>query len=213
MLVSVTFTKTKYSTPETLARIDKTSADYLHIDLMDGKFVPPKQQLIPDLNKWLPNVKKPLDVHIMANDVLKYLAYFAEQNTACFTFHYEAVTEIDAMIKAVKETGLKVGLAISPKSSPELLAPYLKDLDQILVMSCEPGYGGTSFQESALNKIRYLKEQRAAQDYNYLISVDGGINAETIALVKEAGSDMVASGSYICMSAHYEEQINLIKNS
>lgn len=208
MIISVTFTKSKFNTKETLKLIDKTDADYLHIDLFDGKFVDTKQQLPAELNKLLSEVKKPLDVHLMAVSPLKYLDFFASQNTEFYTFHYEAVKDVPETIAKIKNTGLKAGIAIRLETDVDRITEFLPLLDQVLVMSCGGGHGGTPFQEIALEKIITLNKLKAENDYSYLISVDGGINHDTIDLVKEAGVNMVASGSYICMSDDYQKSID-----
>jgi len=211
MLVSVSFTKSKYKDSETLKKIDETSADYLHIDLMDGKFVKVTQQTVTDLKKILSKTVKPLDVHIMAKNPIKYLEFFAMHNTEYFTFHYEAVDNVEEMISKIKETGLRVGISINPKTKVKVLLPYLDKADQILIMSVTPGLGGQEFQEKSLEKISFLRDIKEEKGYNYVISVDGGINDATINLVKEAGVNMVVSGSFICMSDSYQEKINELK--
>ena len=211
MKVTISFTKMKVSSKETMHLINKTNADYLHIDLMDGKFVVPKQQLIADLKKIMPFTTKMLDVHLMAAKPLQYLAFFAEHNTEYFTFHLEAVSDIEKTIEAVKTTGLKVGLALKLETDVDMVLPFVHLIDQVLIMSCEVGYGGTPFNDSCLEKIRILKKYREDHGLNYLISVDGGINEETISLVKIAGTDMVVSGSYICMSGDYQKNIDQLK--
>ena len=213
MLVSVSFTKSEYKPSDTLKKIDSTNADYLHIDLMDGKFVKISQQGVTELSKLLPKISKPLDAHIMANNPLKYLEFFAMQNTEYFTFHFEAVDNIEEVINEIKMTGLRVGICINPKTKVKVLDPYLNMVDQILIMSVTPGKGGQEFSEKALEKIEYLKTIKESNGYNYIISVDGGINEETINLVKEAGANMVVAGSYICMSNNYQEKIDILKGT
>jgi len=212
MKVSVSFTKSKYKDIETIKKIDQTNADFLHIDLMDGKFVKVTQQTISELKKLLPKTTKPLDVHIMADKPIKYLDFFAMHDTEYYTFHYEAVDNIEEMISLIKATGLKVGISINPKTKAKVLLPYLNDIDQILLMSVTPGKGGQEFQERVLEKISFFKNIKNEKKYNYIISVDGGINAETIDRVKDAGVDMVVCGSFICTSDNYQTRIDEIRN-
>jgi ribulose-phosphate 3-epimerase len=160
----------------------------------------------------MPHFKKILDVHVMTVDPLKYLDFFAELNSEYYTFHYEAVKNINEVIDEIKMRGLKVGLAINPETKVSLIEGYLSELDQILVMSCQTGIGGTAeFKINALEKISYLKKLRDSNNYKYIINVDGVINSETIALVKEAGVDMVVSGSYICLADNMEENIGNLR--
>jgi len=212
MIITVSITKFKTTQKEAIKIINQTNADYIHIDLFDGKFVPTKQLEPKELDKILPDIKKPLDVHLMAEEPLKYLAYFANINTEYFVFHLEAVKDIEEAIKKVKQTGLKVGLAIKIPTEVEALKPYLHLLDQVLVMSVEGGYGGSPFNEIALKKISELKSLKEEHNYSYEINVDGGINQDTIGLVKEAGTSMVVSGSYICMSDDMQSAIDYLKN-
>ena len=211
MIISVSFTNFKNSQKETIELINQSKADYLHIDLFDGKFVPTKQQQPVELNKLLSSIKKPLDVHLMAEKPLSYLEYFANLNTDYFVFHYEVVKDILEAISRVKETGIKVGIAIHLSTEVENLKPYLHLLDQVLIMSAEGGYGGASFNPIALEKISELKALKEENGYHYLINVDCGINAETINLVREAGADMVVSGSYICMSDDIQGAIDSLR--
>jgi len=211
MIVTVSFTKFKTTQKDTIKEINESNADYLHIDLFDGKFVDNIQQLPTELKKILGINKKPLDVHLMAVDPLKYLDFFANQNTEYFTFHYEAVKNIDLVIEQIRATGLKIGLAIMLETKVKDIEPYLDAFDQILVMSVGGGAGGEPFNEIALEKITELKALKELNNYRYLINVDGGINEETVTAVKAAGTDMVVSGSYVCLSENMNEAIDILK--
>jgi len=209
MLISVSFTNFKTTQKDIIKDINKTSADFIHIDLFDGKFVPTKQQLPGELSKL--DFQKKLDVHLMAENPLKYLDFFASLNTEYFTFHFETVKDIESTIYEIKSTGLKVGVALMLTTNPKELYPYLHLVDQVLVMSVKGGYGGSPFNEKALTKIAKLKAYREEHNLNYLINVDGSINDTTIDLVKEAGVDMVVCGSYICLSDDLDERINNLR--
>ena len=211
MKVSVSFLKSEFDTKTTIKKIDSSSADYLHVDLMDGDFVAAKNYTAGEITKLLSNVTKSLDVHLMVSNPLKYLEIFASLNTEYLTFHYEAVTKPLDVIDKIKELGLKVGISIKPKTKVSEIIEFLPLLDQVLVMSVEPGLGGQEFMESAIEKIEELKTLRETNNYSYIISVDGGINAETADLVKDAGADMVASGYYICSSDNFDNQIDNLR--
>ncbi len=172
--------------------------DYLHLDIMDGIFVNNKNEVINITNK------KPLDVHLMVNDVYKYIDIYKNLNPLFITFHYEAVTDVLEVINYIKKFNIKVGLSIKPSTKVEEIIPYLPYLDLVLVMSVEPGQGGQSFIMDTVDKIRKLKELKG----NYLIEVDGGINDNTINLINDA--DIIVVGSYIT-SGNYEERIKNLK--
>ena len=172
--------------------------DYLHLDIMDGIFVNNKNEAINITNK------KPLDVHLMVNDVYKYIDIYKNLNPLFITFHYEAVTDILEVVNYIKKFNIKVGLSIKPSTKVEEIIPYLPYLDLVLVMSVEPGQGGQPFIMDTVDKIKKLKELKG----NYLIEVDGGINDNTIKLVNDA--DIVVVGSYIT-SGDYEERIRNLK--
>ena len=172
--------------------------DYLHLDIMDGMFVNNKNEVININNK------KPLDVHLMVNDVYKYIDTYKNLNPLFITFHYEAVTDVLEVVNYIKKFNIKVGLSIKPSTKVEEIIPYLPYLDLVLVMSVEPGQGGQSFIMDTVDKIKKLKELKG----NYLIEVDGGINDNTINLVNDA--DIIVVGSYIT-SGDYEERIRNLK--
>ena len=172
--------------------------DYLHLDIMDGIFVNNKNEVINITNK------KPLDVHLMVNDVYKYIDIYKNLNPLFITFHYEAVTDILEVVNYIKKFNIKVGLSIKPSTKVEEIIPYLPYLDLVLVMSVEPGQGGQSFIMDTVDKIKKLKELKG----NYLIEVDGGINDNAINLVNDA--DIIVVGSYIT-SGDYEERIRNLK--
>jgi len=206
MLVTVSITKYKNNFKETIKQINETTADYIHIDLMDGKFVPQKQLMPADLKKFLEVAKKPLDVHLMAENPHKFLDFFASYRTEYITFHLEAVKDPQVMIDVIHSYGLKCGISIKPTTNIKDIIPYLNKIEQVLIMSVEPGLGGQSFMPEITNKINELALLK--QD-NLVIGVDGGINEETIHLVKNA--DMVVSGSYICLSDNFQERIDILK--
>lgn len=184
--------------PQTIVnKVNNTSADYIHLDIMDNKFVNNKTWSFNEIQKILKNNKKKLEAHFMVNNPIKYLEDYASLNLEYFIFHYESVKNIDEVISSVKKYGLKVGVSIKPNTDINVLFPYLKDIDEVLVMSVEPGASGQSFIYNSLDKIKLLKEEIQNQKSKTIISVDGGINNETGKLCVEAGANMLVSASYI----------------
>ena len=197
MKVGVSILSSSIKAEDIVKKLDRSSADYIHVDIMDGKFVENKTWTYSEVKKIVSYSSLPLNVHLMVKDPAKYIEDYALLNTTNLIFHYEAVKDIESMISLVKEYGLKVGIAINPETSEEVLFPYLKDIDVALVMSVVPGKSGQSFIENTLSKIKNLKEEIIRQGVKTIISVDGGINDETGLLCKEAGVDMLVSASYI----------------
>lgn len=206
MKVGVSILSSSIKAEDIVKKLDGSSADYIHLDIMDGKFVENKTWTYSEVKKIVSYSSLPLVVHLMVKDPAKYIEDYALLNTTILIFHYEAVKDIESMISLVKEYGLKVGIAINPETSEEVLFPYLKDIDVALVMSVVPGKSGQSFIENTLSKIKNLKEEIIRQGVKTIISVDGGINDETGLLCKEAGVDMLVSASYI-----HKDIVNNIK--
>ena len=206
MKVGVSILSSSIKAEDIVKKLDGSSADYIHVDIMDGKFVENKTWTYNEVKKIVSYSSLPLDVHLMVKDPAKYIEDYALLNTTNLIFHYEAVKDIEGMISLVKEYGLKVGIAINPDTSEEVIFPYLKDIDVALVMSVVPGKSGQSFIENTPSKIKNLKEEIIRQGVKTIISVDGGINNETGLLCKEAGVDMLVSASYI-----HKDIVNNIK--
>ena len=206
MKISVSILSSTIKPQDIVKKLDTTKADYIHIDIMDGKFVDNKTWTFSEIKKITSYSKLPLDVHLMVNDPKKYIEDYAFLNTAYLTFHYEAVKDVNEMIDYVKNYGLKVGIAINPETKPEVLFPYLKSIDEIIVMGVHPGKSGQSFIETTPEKIKALKEEITKQESRCIINVDGGIDDETGLLCKEAGVDMLVSASFI-----HKDIVNNIK--
>ena len=173
-------------------------ADMVHFDVMDGHFVPNISFGVPvlkSLHKNLPDAF--YDVHLMISHPLQYAEAFIKAGATLYNFHLECEDDIQATIDAVRAMGCKVGLTIKPGTEPQALAPYLDQLDLVLVMSVEPGFGGQKFMPSALEKLRWLKEERAKRSARYLLEVDGGVDNATAPQCVEAGADILVAGSAV----------------
>ena len=189
------------------------NAKYLHIDVMDGKFVP-NITIGPLVMKHFKDEIKNMvmDVHLMIADPDKYAIDFKNAGADIITFHYEAVKFADKTIELIRNLGVKVGISIKPLTDINVLDDLLDKVDLVLIMSVEPGFGGQEFIDSALDKIRYLKEARAKHGYNYLIEVDGGINKDTAKKCVDAGVDILVAGSYIFKAKNRKALIEELEN-
>ena len=170
---------------------------WLHFDVMDGKFVPNTSFSLEDLKLMKDNTSLFLDVHLMIENPELYFMDYVKNGADLVTVHLEATNDLESLIKNIKASGVKVGVSIKPNTSEDLIIPYLKELDLVLIMSVEPGFGGQSFMPSALEKIAKLRRVIDDNNYKCLIEVDGGINSETGELCKQAGIDVLVAGSYL----------------
>ena len=208
MKVATSILSVKDDLKKCIDELNNTDTDYIHLDIMDGEFVENKTWHMDDLLPVLEDNNKPLDVHLMVNDVMNYINEFSFLNPSYITFHYEAVDDVNEMIDYVKKLGIKVGLAIKPSTKYEEILPYLPKLDEVLVMSVNPGMGGQEFMLSTVEKLNNLKDYKINNGLDFIINVDGGINNETVKLVSSA--DMVVSGSYIVKN-DYQTAINNLR--
>lgn len=177
----------------------EAGADWLHIDVMDGHFVPNISLGVPvleSLSRALPNAF--YDVHLMISDPLRYVHAFAQAGASLICFHLEADSPAADTIAAIRAAGCRTAVAIKPATPPQAVLPYLAQLDMVLVMSVEPGFGGQAFRPGALDKLRTLRAAAdAAGRKDLLLEVDGGINPETAALCAAAGADVLVAGSAV----------------
>ena len=185
--------------------------EYLHIDVMDGVFVNNISFGIPIIKSIRPHYDIVFDTHLMIVNPERYIDAFASSGADLITFHIEATCDPMNVINLIHEKGLKAGISLRPKTNVNDLKLYLDKVELVLVMSVEPGFGGQKFDPSAIEKIKWLKEQKVINNYNYEIEVDGGINGETGKLCLEAGADVLVSGSYIFNANNRLERINTLK--
>ena len=185
-----------------------SAAEFLHIDVMDGVFVPNISFGAKIQKEIRPHFKNMVfDTHLMIIDPIKYIKDFALAGSDYITFHVESESDCKATINEIKKYNVKAGISIKPNTPVSAIYDYLSDLDMVLVMSVEPGFGGQAFMPSALDKIKELKELKEKHGYSYLINVDGGINAETYKLVRDAGTDVVVAGTYLFNQKDREKAI------
>lgn len=210
MQISVSYLSSYYSNEKTIMKLEGTSADYIHVDLMDGGFVESRNFTIDNVLKLLKNHEKPLDIHLMTFDPIIYINDLAVLKPEYITFHLEATKDIIKTIELIKRNNIKVGISIKPATNILELMPYLALVDLVLLMSVEPGAGGQSFIYHIVDKLKDLKKVRTENNLNFKIAMDGGLNENTIKLVKDL--DIAIVGSYICKSNNYEERIKLLKD-
>ena len=172
-----------------IKEIDSLHPDYIHLDVMDGIFVENKI----DFNHL--TLTNPLDVHLMVQNVKKYVDIYAKMHPSYITFHLEAKKDTWSIIQYIKSKGIKAGIALNPQTPIERVKPYLKDIDMVLIMSVEPGKGGQTFIIEMKQKIEMLKKWKKDKNFTYIIEVDGGIHTDTAYLCKDA--DMLVVGSFI----------------
>jgi ribulose-phosphate 3-epimerase len=193
--------------------IDRSAAEWVHIDVMDGVFVPNISFGFPVMKPIRKATDKVLDVHLMIVEPEKYVRRFVEAGADYVTFHYEATEDIDGCITAIREAGAKVGISIKPATPTSVLKDILGKVDLVLIMSVEPGFGGQSFIDGSLDKIRELAQMRKEQGAEFLIEVDGGISAKNAADVFNAGAEAVVAGSAVFGAADPEAEIVKMLNA
>lgn len=190
--------------------VEDNGADWIHVDVMDGHFVPNITIGVPVVKSLKKFAKIPLDVHLMIENPEKYIAPFALAGADILTFHYEAAEDkVLELISRIKSYKIKAGLSIKPKTNPNDILPYLNDLDMVLIMTVEPGFGGQEFMATCAQKIPIIRHN-APKDL--IIQVDGGINEATANLCKDLGANSLVAGSYIYGSNDVKHAIETLKN-
>ena len=193
--------------------VDRSAAEWVHVDVMDGVFVPNISFGFPIMKPVRKATQKVVDVHLMIVEPEKYVKRFVEAGADYVTFHHEACTDPRATIAEIKAAGAKAGMSIKPATSAEAIFDYLGELDMVLVMSVEPGFGGQSFMPDSLDKVRVLRKEIDEKGYNCLIEIDGGISAKNAREVFDAGVDVIVAGSSVFGAEDQEQAIIDILNA
>ncbi|MDR0185472.1 ribulose-phosphate 3-epimerase [Prevotella brunnea] len=192
--------------------INQSEADYIHMDVMDGIFVPNISFGFPILKAVGKACKKPMDVHFMIVHPEQYIQQTADAGAAIMSVHYETCTHLHRTIQQIRNSGMKAGVVLNPSSPVGLLEDILDDVDLVLLMSVNPGFGGQKFIENTINKVKRLKEMIARSGKKIIIEIDGGVQSETAPRLVNAGADMLVSGSHVFKANDPISTIRSLKN-
>ena len=193
--------------------IDVAGADAVHLDVMDGMFVPNISFGLPVIAALRSHTKLPFDVHLMINEPIRYLERFRDAGADWITVHYEACADVAATLRAIRALGCRAGLSIKPNTAAEEIFPLLPDCDMVLVMTVEPGFGGQALIPACVDKLAVLKEKIVADGLPVLLEVDGGVNESTAKDVREAGADILVAGSSVFRAADKRAAMDALRGN
>lgn len=196
---------------EEIDELNKTDCDYIHIDVMDGHFVPNLTFGKCVIEAVAKRAKKPLDIHLMVQNIDFFVKMMIELKPFSLSFHVEEEKHINRILHLIKDNCIKAGIALNPHTSQDSLEYILRYIDFVLLMSVNPGFGGQNFISSTLEKAIRLKEMIKDGNFDCKISMDGGINSQNINMLKESGVDIAIAGNYIFKSQNYQEAINSLR--
>ncbi len=193
--------------------VNESDADWFHLDIMDGVFVPNISYGMPIISTIDKIAKKPLDVHLMIIDPDRYISVFKEVGADILTVHYEACKHLHRTVQAIKAEGMKAGVSLNPHTPVSVLEDIIQDLDLVLIMSVNPGFGGQSFIENTYKKIKQLSKMIEKTDSKVIIEVDGGVNDKNIKKLADAGANAFVAGSFVFKSIDPTKTIHNLKNA
>ncbi len=196
---------------EEIAAIDNAGAEYIHVDVMDGLFVPSISYGMPVIKSIRKSTGKVFDVHLMINEPIRYIKEFVESGADIITVHVEACADVVATLEIIREYGVKAGISLNPDTPVSAIEAYMDKVDMVLVMSVNPGFGGQKFITGAIDKLKEVRRIKEEKGFDFDIEVDGGVNLDNLPSVLEAGANIVVAGSSI-FKGDAAENVRKFKN-
>ena len=214
MLISPSILASDFSRlAEEVKSIENAGADLVHIDVMDGMFVPNITLGAPVVSCLKGKTSLPFDVHLMIEEPVRYIDDFAKAGADIITFHIESAKDVKATIEKIKEAGCKPAISIKPDTPADVVFPYIDELYMVLVMTVEPGFGGQSFMRETMPKVRAIRDEATKRGLDLRIQVDGGIDDKTVTEATSNGADVLVAGSYVFKAADRKAAIEKLRNS